>query len=48
MMTVKELIEALEKCPQDEIVSVVVDGFETNIDFIKIDNEFNTVEIHGQ
>jgi len=41
-MTVKELIEKLEQCPQDSIV--IVDSYEGDYDLVKEVSEFEVAE----
>ena len=48
MYTVKELIEALKRLPEDAQVSIVVNGFEDSIETVGLDTNTNTVTIFGQ
>jgi hypothetical protein len=43
MYTVQELIEALEKCPQDYEIKLISDGCTLALECIGIDNNDNTV-----
>lgn len=49
MYTVKELIEALKQCPQDDLVFLKVSGVESDIvESVSIDNENQVVTIFGR
>jgi type III secretion system FlhB-like substrate exporter len=48
MYTVKELIEALENCPQDYQIKLVSDTVHFDIESVGIDNDTKTVDLFSE
>jgi hypothetical protein len=47
MFTVKELIEALQQCPEDYIVWVSTNHITSELEAVGIDNEEKAVDLFG-
>ncbi len=48
MYTVQELIEALQKCPQDYPIMICGDDYYSQLMTIGIDNDSGLVELFGE
>lgn len=48
MYTVKELIDALSKCPEDYVIQVCADCTVFRLDAIGIDNVDHTVDLFAE